>query len=367
MKFIILTLLAALFIAIPVRTARAQDQELINQIIAQVNNDIITRYDYFNALREFREELGRQMAGKSEAEVNAEYEKLKPTVLDLMIEDLLLEQKAKELNIDVEAEVNQELIRMAKENGFNDPIAFEQQLKSQGIDPDEARATLRKNFQHHDVLEREVFMPLFQNVSEKERRDFYDSHKEAFIVPGDISLSEIFLSLQTETANDAEQRAKRLVTELRAGGDFEEAVAKNSPPDRPSRAQNGKMGSFKVADLKPEVKAAVEHLKVGEVTDPIREQDGFRIIRVDERKEDVVHAFDEPLVQRSITGQIAQEKMQAAQKKFTKELRDEAYIDIKDGYKVAEAVPEKPGSTPAKIDAAPAKSDPPAKPDAKQD
>ncbi|HEY6331071.1 MAG TPA: SurA N-terminal domain-containing protein [Blastocatellia bacterium] len=367
MKFVILTLLAALFIAIPARTARAQDPELVNQIIAQVNNDIITRYDYLNALREFREELGRQMSGKNEAEVNAEYEKLKPTVLDLMIEDLLLEQKAKELNIDVEAEVNQELIRMAKDNGFNDPIAFQQQLKSQGIDPDEARATLRKNFQHHDVLEREVFMPLFQNVTDKEKRDFYDSHKDAFTIPGDISLSEIFLPLENETANEVEQRAKRLVTELRAGGDFEEAVAKNSPPTRASRAQNGKMGSFKMADLKPEVKAAIENLKVGEVTDPIRLQDGFQIIRLDERKEAIVHAFDEQAVQRSITGELAQEKMQAAQKKFTKELRDEAYIEIKEGYKVAEAGPDKAGATPAKADAAPGKSDPPAKPDAKQD
>ena len=348
MKFVIMILAAAVLAVAPIRSAQAQEAELVNEIIAQVNNDIITRVDYLNALKEFREELARQMAGKGEAEIAAEYEKLKPTVLDLMIEDLLLEQKCKELNIDVEAEVNQEMARIAKEQGASDPIAFEQALKAQGIDPEEARKTIRKNIQHHNVLEREVYVPLFQRVTDKERRAFYDTHKDAFKVPGDISLSEIFLSTETETANEVEQRARRLVAELRAGGDFDEEVMKSSSPKRASRAQHGKMGSFKVEDLRPEVKAAVANLKTGEITDPIRVQDGYQIVRVDERKEDIVHQFEEPLVQRSITSELAKEKVEAAQKKFTKELREEAYIYIKPGYSVAEAAPAKtvPGKAP---------------------
>lgn len=343
MKSMIMALLAIGFIAIPLRSAQAQqDPELVNEVIAQVNNDIITRADYLNALHDFRDELGRQMAGKSEAEINAEYEKMKPTVLDLMIEDLLLEQKCKEMNIDVEAQVNQELIQIAQQNGFKDPIAFEQQMKAQGIDPDEARRQLRKNIQHHEVLEREVYMPLFQKITEKEKHDFYDAHKDAFIVQGDVVLSEIFLKIDNETANEVEQRAKRLVAELRAGGDFQEAVAKNSAPDQPSRANNGKMGSFKLEDLKPDVKAAIANLKTGEITDPIRAQNGFQIIRLDERQEAVVHKFEEPAVQRSITGELAKERFMDAQKKFTKSLREDAYVYIKPGYVVAEAAaPEK--------------------------
>src|ERR1044071_2523836 len=91
--------------------ARAQEPELVNEIVARVNNDIITRADYLNALEDFKAEMARQFqqAGKSAAEINAEFEKLKGTVLDILIEDLLLEQKAKELSIDVEAEVNQQM------------------------------------------------------------------------------------------------------------------------------------------------------------------------------------------------------------------------------------------------------------------
>ena len=82
MKFVIVTLGIGMVLALAT-TARAQEPELVNEIVARVNNEIITRADYLNALRDFREELGRQMTGKSEAEINAEFERLKPTVLDL--------------------------------------------------------------------------------------------------------------------------------------------------------------------------------------------------------------------------------------------------------------------------------------------
>src|SRR5882672_2755351 len=126
--------------------ARAQEPELVNEIVARVNNDIITRADYLNALEDFKSELARQLqqAGKNQAEISAEFEKLKGTVLDLLIEDLLLEQKAKELSIDVEAEVNQQMAEIAKANNFQNVLKFEEALKQQGIDPDGARASMRK-------------------------------------------------------------------------------------------------------------------------------------------------------------------------------------------------------------------------------
>src|SRR5262247_3300964 len=86
MKFFLAVLVIAAALALD-STAQAQEPELINEIVARVNNDIVTKADYTNALRDFKDELFRQMreAGKSEAEANAEFERLKPTVLDYMI------------------------------------------------------------------------------------------------------------------------------------------------------------------------------------------------------------------------------------------------------------------------------------------
>src|SRR4030095_473214 len=93
---LIITMLAIGFALTFSTNASGQEPELINEIVARVNSDIITRADYLNALRDFKEQLVREMAGKPEAQINAEFERMKPTILDFMIENLLLEQKAKE-------------------------------------------------------------------------------------------------------------------------------------------------------------------------------------------------------------------------------------------------------------------------------
>jgi peptidyl-prolyl cis-trans isomerase SurA len=340
MKFII-TILAIGSVLALATPARAQDPELINGIVARVNSDIITLADYFNALRGFREQLVREMAGKPEAQVNAEYERMKPTVLDYMIENVLLEQKAKELNIDVEAEVNQRMKEIATENGLPNVLAFENELKKQGVDPESARAQIRKGLQQQYVIQREVLSPIFQRLNDKDRRDFYEKNKDKFRTPGEVTISEIFLTLEGHTADEVDQRAKRLVTELRAGKSFADAAQENSPASRPSRAQKGKVGTFKPGELKPEVEAAVSTLKAGEVTEPIRLQDGFQIYRLDDRKPAALRAFEDADVQNAISRAATMERAEEARKKYMKKLREDAFVEIAKGYVTPQAKPEK--------------------------
>jgi peptidyl-prolyl cis-trans isomerase SurA len=304
--------------------------------VARVNDDIITRQDYVQALRDFRDELTKQMSGKSDAEIQAQYDKLKPTVLDMIIEDMLLEQKAKELGIDVEAEVNEEMIQIAKENNVPNVLDFEKALKAQGIDPEQARSAIRKRLQHQYVLQKEVLQPIYNRLTESEKQAFYAAHKDQFTIPGEVVLSEIYIPLEGSTATDIEQRARRLVAELRAGGDWSKAVQQNSPPNRSSRAQNGKLGSFKLDDLKPDIKAAIENLKAGEVTEPIRLQEGYQILKLDERKAAVLRGLDEQEVQRALGSMMTMQKAEEERKKFVAELKAQAYIYIKTGYVAAD-------------------------------
>jgi len=340
MKLLTITLAVACALTFS-GSARAQEPELINEIVARVNSDIITRADYLNAARDFREELASHMAGKSAAEIDAEFERLKSTVLNFLIENLLMEQKAKELGLDVEADVNQEMARMAKENGLPNVIAFENELKKQGVDPEIARAQLRKNLLQQYLVQREVISPIYQNLNDKDRREFYEKHKDLFTTQGEVTLSEIFLPLEGHTASEVEQRARRIIEELKAGQSFAEAVKKNSPESRATRAQNGKMGTFKPGELKPDIAAAVSTLNTGQVTEPIRLQDGFQIIRVDDRKTPTIRAFAEPEVQQAISRAATMERADEARKKYMKKLRDDAFIEITKGYQAEQAKTEK--------------------------
>src|SRR5262249_4360431 len=148
---------------------------------------------YFNAVKDFHDQLANELRpkGKSDAEIEAEFAKMKPTILDVMIEDLLLEQKAKELNVDVEAEVNQRMLEIARENGHKSLTEFEAELKKQGMDPEVARSSLRKQLQQQYVLQREVLRPVFESLTDKDRQDFYQKNKKYFETPAEVTISEI--------------------------------------------------------------------------------------------------------------------------------------------------------------------------------
>lgn len=342
MKYLIMCLVFVTVLTLS-STAKAQEPELITEIVARVNNDIITRADYLKAVNDFKDEIYRQFkeAGKSEAEAEAEFQKVKGSVLDLIIENLLLEQKAKEIGIDVEAEVNQQMREIALNNKFKDITEFEAALKQQGIDPEAARASLRQKLQQNYVVQKEVLGPIFQSLSEKDKLDFYNRHKQYFTPEAEATISEIFLPLDNQTADEVTQRAKRIVAELRGGKNFAEAVQQYSGATRPSRALGGKLGTFRLkeGELKPDLLAAIKDLKTGEVTEPIRQPDGFQIIHMDEMKEAKVLPFSNPDVQNAVNRGATMERADEARKKYVKKLREEAFIKISDNYVTAEAKP----------------------------
>lgn len=350
MKLIPVALAATLSISF-VAAFGAQEPELVNEIVAKVNNDIVTKADYNAAIEELRHDVAKQLSqqGKGDAEIKAEFERLRPNILDILIDNLLLQQKAKELGIEVEAEVNQQMAEIAKNNGFKNQIEFENALKNQGIDPDAARATIRKELQEQYVIQREVLQPIYFGIKEQERREFYEKNKEQFTIPGKVILSEIFLPLEGHTATEVEQRARRLVAELRAGLKFSEAVLTNSPLTRASRGQNGKLGEFLPRDLKPEVAAAISTANVGDVTEPIRLQDGFQIVRIDERKAPVVRKYEEPEIEGAIGRALTMERAEDARKKYMARLRQEAYVKVNASYVSADPKQAKPGDKDSKF------------------
>jgi parvulin-like peptidyl-prolyl isomerase len=343
MKYLIASLLfLGLFIA--PNAARAQEPELVTEIVARINNDIITLADYQGAVEEFKAQLAKELEaqGKSKAEIAAEFEKLKPTILDLLIENILIEQKAKELGADVESELNQQWAEIAKQNGFKTITDFENAIKQQSGDPETARTSIRKQLLQQYVMQREVFAGVYNQLTEKDKRAFYDKHLKEFTPPLEVTLSEIFLPLENQTATEVEQRARRIVAELRSGKNFVEAVQTYSGATRPTRALNGKLGTFKLtkdSGLKPELEAAIKDLKAGEITEPIRQQDGFQIIRVDERKEATTMPYTDPQVQRYVGQAAAMERVEDARKKYLKQLREEAFIKINEKYLAAAAKP----------------------------
>lgn len=310
-----LTLVTAFSVLFPASAGFGQ-QQLPCEFLARVNDEIIARADYEEALRDFRGDLNElvRTGRKTHAEIEAELESAKPTVLDSMIEDLLLDQMAR-------------ILRLAADPGLNKVIESNSRPRL-GLIPISAREqkSFRGAMLREKVIQREVVAPLVRNTTERERIDYYNHHPEDFTLPGTVTLSQVFIPFAGHT--DIVSRAKEVLAGLRSGGSFVEAVRQNTPSTDPLYSRDGYAGTFKTGDLRLSIADAVKKLEPGEFADLILESNGYRILRLDQRTPPMLLPFIDPAVQKRVTVLYAASRLKAARALYILGLRERARIEI---------------------------------------
>jgi peptidyl-prolyl cis-trans isomerase SurA len=308
---------------------------VIDSVVAQVNGDVIM---LSTLKREMKDAVGSFVSsGMPEAKANEEVVRRQPEIIANLVNELLLVQKGKELSLteDVEGEVNGEMLRVMKEQGFKTIADMEAAMRKEGIDPASIRQTIRTQYMKGAVLSREVDAKIYNGITSDEAKKYYESHRDLFRKPEVVKLSEIFLSLAGKPEADVRARATQILTQLRGGADFKTLAAANSERldqngQRLATKNGGEVGTFTILDLKPEFVAAIKNVAVGGVTDPIRMDEGFEILRVDERTaaSDPL-AFNEEKVREAITIERREKEREA----YMKSLRKDAYIKLAPDYK----------------------------------
>jgi peptidyl-prolyl cis-trans isomerase SurA len=328
--------IAAALLLAPRTSALAQEGEpvVIDSVIAQVNSDVVMLSTLKREIKEAIEAFKQQ--GVPEQKAMEEINRRQPELIASLINEFLLVQKGKELNLteEIETEVNREMLRVMQSQNFPTIAQMEEAMRREGIDPASIRQTLRTQYIKNAVLSREVDAKIYFSLSSAELKKYYDSHRDKFRKPEVISLSEIFLSLAGKSEPEVRARATQLLTQLRGGADFGTLAAANSERTDPSgnriATQNkGKVGTFPLTDLRPEFADAIKNVKVGGVTDLIRSDEGYQILRVDERTAaSDPTAFDENQVREAIT----MERRDKERTAYLQKLRKDAYIKLAPEY-----------------------------------
>jgi parvulin-like peptidyl-prolyl isomerase len=180
-----------------------------------------------------------------------------------------------------------------------------------------------------------VDMKIYFRPNMDELKKYYEQNKDKFRQPETVTLSEIFLSLAGKSEADVRARGQEILRQLRAGADFKTLAAANSERmdqqgNRMAVQTGGKVGTFKTTDLKPDLAAALKSVQAGGATDLIRSDEGFQILRVDERSAATdPKAFDEEQVRQAYTI----ERRDKERVEYMSSLRKEAYIKVADEYK----------------------------------
>jgi peptidyl-prolyl cis-trans isomerase SurA len=310
-----------------VACAQENDVKPIDEVIVRVNAGVIMRSAFDSALRELLEELKKKHSGE---ELEKQFNEWKPRILDDLINNQLLVQRAKDLSINVDAQVNQQILQLMKESNCDSDKCLEQKMRESGYDIEEFKRFFGDKFSRDAVLGQEVYGKVYRALTEKEKREFYEKNKQIYAEPGEVTLSNIFIAFGKDP-DQALARAKEIVTQARGGAvDFKTLAQKYT--ESASGTKDGSLGTFKIPELKPEVKAVVENAKAGEVSDPIKLESGYSIFHVDQRKEQNQLAFEDERVQGAIGNALVEQHASEEVEEYLAKLRNDAFIEIDARY-----------------------------------
>jgi parvulin-like peptidyl-prolyl isomerase len=260
-------------------------------------------------------------------------------VLSERIDQLLLVQKGKEMNVNVDPEVSKYMAQLQLESKLADQEKFQQWIREQTGQPyEDFKSDVRNGMLTRRVINQEVGSRI--NVPPAELRKYYEEHKKEFVRQEQVFLREILVSTDGKDAKGiaaAEVKAKALAARAKKGEKFGELARDNS--DAATGKQMGELGAFKRGELDKKFEDIVFKEERGFVTDPIRVANGFLILKLEERFKEGQAPFEE--VENEVQEKLYMPRMQPAVREYLTKLRQEAFLEIKPGYVDNDAAPGK--------------------------
>jgi peptidyl-prolyl cis-trans isomerase SurA len=315
---------------------------VVEEIVARVNNEIVTRSEYIRSRDQLKQEVQQQDPTNADKDFA---DKQKDVLRDLIDQQLLL-QKGKDLGITGDTELIKRLDEMRKEMKLETMEDLEKAAEAQGASFEDFKQNLRNQIITQRVIGQEVGSKLAMNKEEEKK--FYDAHRAELEQPESVRLSEILISpkpavkpaaagAKPDPPTDAEMqaaleaakaKADDILNQLHKGAQFADLAKKYS--DGPSAKDGGDLQSFKRGELAKELEDKVFALKAGEITDVIRVKQGYTILQTTQHQMAGIPTLKE--IEPRIQDALYMQKLQPALRAFLTTLREEAYIDVKPGY-----------------------------------
>jgi peptidyl-prolyl cis-trans isomerase SurA len=339
--------------------------QVVEEIVTRVNSQIITRSEFLRSKDQLRDDVKQQDPANAD-KLYAEREK---DVLRDLVDQQLLLGKGKDLGITGDTDLIKRLDQMRKDMKLETMEELEKAATAQGISYEDFKQNMRNQIITQKVIGEEVGSHL--SITKEEQQQFYDEHKNEMEQPESIKLSEILIAPQkpasdksaagkpaqgssaeaSTTGGDnsknqdasseaakqaaeaaalaaAEAKAADVLKQIRAGANFEDVAKKYS--DGPSAAQGGDLGVFKRGALAKELEEKTFAMKSGEVTDVVRTKQGYVILKVTSHQVAGIPPMKD--VEPKLQDALYYQKLQPALRAYLTKLREEAYIDYKEGY-----------------------------------
>src|ERR1700733_1901704 len=302
--------------------------KVVEDIIARVNDQIITQSDYDRAAEQLEQEAKQQAIPPREME-----QKQADLLRDLIDQQLLL-SKGKELGITGETELIKQLDNIRKQNHLESMEDLEKAAAQQGASYEDFKATIRNRIITEQVVRDEVGRKI--SMSPGEVQAYFKAHESEFAQPDSVTLNKIMIPTPAKSASEgadapevaaAQAQAEEIEKKLSAGAKFED-LAQPSPAD-PNAPKSVVLGEFHRGQLGKEFEDKAFALNAGQHSQPIRTKQGFIIFQATQRNPGGEASFKQ--VEPRVEEAIFLERMQPKLREYLTKLREEAAIDIKPG------------------------------------
>lgn len=308
----------------PLPAAISPNGKVVENVVARVNDQIISRSDVERSEQELQQEGSQANAAPTDVATRQQ------NMLRDMIDQQLLLSRAKQMGLNVDADVIRQLDEIRKQNKMATMEDLAAAARQQGVSFEDFKAKVRDQMLTQQVVREEVGRRL--QLTHADEQKYYDAHRKDFDQPEQVRLSEILISV-AENGSDkdlaaAKAKADDVEAKIKQGDNFADLAKKFS--GGPSAAQGGELGLFKRGALAKVLEDQTFDLPVGQATAPIRTRQGFVILKVTEHQQ----AGPAPLsaVEPKVQEAMYMQEMQPALRTYLTKLRENAYIDLAPGF-----------------------------------
>jgi parvulin-like peptidyl-prolyl isomerase len=263
-------LAAAVLLLVPASPPRARN---VDEIVAWVNDDIITRSDVEDREKETVQELYGRLSG---TELDKRLADVKTNLLRDMISEKLLVQQANRL-YDMKKLEESVLKNFKDSQNITSDVELDALLQQEGMTMADLKRKLVEYNAPRSVIDYEVRAKVV--VTEAEVAAYYQDHAQDFATQEEVTFREIVFLSEGRGQEKAMALAKQAADELRGGADFE-AMARDRS-EAASKDRGGLLGPFHRGELNPDLEKVAFALAVGQVSDPIPTPYGAHLVRIE--------------------------------------------------------------------------------------
>jgi peptidyl-prolyl cis-trans isomerase SurA len=350
----------ALALGLAAMLAGPLQAEILEQILVKVNGEIFTKTDLEQRQIAYLRAQNQQFRPEdleNDESLRKILADITPALLVDAVDEMLLVQRGRELGYRLGDEQFRSVIEnIKKENKIETEEQFQAALTQEGMTMADLRRSLEKQMVLGQVQRVEVFGKI--SITEAEERVYYDQHTSEFASPATVTLREVLIEVPAASGGDpgsinvgqeeeARQKAEQARARIARGEDFAKVASEVS--NAPSKANGGLIGPVNRSELSKPLQDLLAKLSVGEVSEVIRSQRGYQVIKLESASAATVRPFEQ--VKGEIADKVFNEKRRTEFQKYLTRMRAQAIIEwkneeLKKAYeqRVATAAAPAPGA-----------------------